>query len=61
MSKISTLHEINDLLQHKIHRLGRRQAKDRRDAKAVATLLLEAKWEVEKMKRNIRRLVQVHS
>jgi hypothetical protein len=60
MSRIGTLHKINDSLQSKISRLGRLQAEGG-DAEAVATSLLGAKWEVEKTKRNIEHLYRIHS
>ncbi|CUS12926.1 unnamed protein product [Tuber aestivum] len=47
MYRIGTLHAINDSLQSKIRRLGLLQDTDRRDAVAVATMLLWAEQEAE--------------
>lgn len=61
MSRIGTLHEINDSLQSNIRRLGRLQVKGGGNAKAVATSLLQAEYEVEKTERNIECLDRIHT
>ncbi|KAG0644346.1 hypothetical protein HOY80DRAFT_941397 [Tuber brumale] len=61
MSRIGTLHEINDSLQSKIRRLGEVTPEGEGDAEAVAELLLKTERQVEDTKNNIKHLDRLHS
>ncbi|PWW72996.1 hypothetical protein C7212DRAFT_354227 [Tuber magnatum] len=61
MSRIGTLHEINDSLQSKIRRLGEVTPEGEGDAEAVAESLLKTERQVEDTKSNINHLDHIHS